>query len=252
MLRSDNPPLSSGFWRTHAWLPLIAFGIAWSVLEGFRLDPVIARSWFFDETTLHWLGTGPGDWWARDLLHTGGRWLVRGTAAAATAAWLLSFAHSKAHRWRSHAGFVALAMVASVTVVGALKAITNVDCPADLLGFGGHNPYVTLLADRLDTLTRARCFPGAHASSGFALVAFYFASRDQAPRFARWALAVALGVGVAFSVGQQARGAHFVSHDLSGAAIVWAIQLALYGRLRRRPEKSFAGDDGFGRAVTSK
>ena len=41
-------------------------------------------------------------------------------------------------------------------------------------------------------------------------------------------LAIALAVGIAFSIGQEARGAHFLSHDLASAAIVWFVQLALY------------------------
>ena len=98
-------------------------------------------------------------------------------------------------------------------------------------GFGGHNPYVPLFADRPDYLPRARCFPGAHASSGFALLCFYLAWRDDEPRRARLALAIALVVGVAFSVGQEARGAHFFSHDLASAAVVWCVQLALYAWL---------------------
>ena len=124
-------------------------------------------------------------------------------------------------------------MVLSIAIVGGLKSITNVDCPWDLIGFGGQNPYVPLFADRPDTLARARCFPGAHASSGFALMCFYFMWRDRSPRLARWALALGIGVGVVFSIGQEARGAHFVSHDLVSAAIVWCVQLALYCWLLR-------------------
>jgi len=31
-----------------------------------------------------------------------------------------------------------------------------------------------------------------------------------------------------YSIGQEARGAHFISHDLAAAAIVWFTQLLLY------------------------
>jgi membrane-associated PAP2 superfamily phosphatase len=216
------------FWRTHAWLPLMAFAIVFFVLEVFALDPVIARAWYFDVHTMHWLGTGPGDWWARGLLHSSGRWFVRAVAALAIVAWALSFAFAWARDWRRPAGFAALAMVLSIGIVGGLKVITNVDCPWDLIGFGGHNPYVPLFADRPDMLARAQCFPGAHASSGFALMCFYFMWRDRAPRLARWALAFGIAVGAAFSIGQEARGAHFISHDLVSVAIVWSVQLALY------------------------
>ena len=57
---------------------------------------------------------------------------------------------------------------------------------------------------------------------------FYFLLRDRSARAARWALAGAITIGVAFSIGQDARGAHFFSHDLTSAAIVWFVQLGLY------------------------
>lgn len=214
--------------RTHLWAPLIVFAIAFWALEYWVLDPVIARAWYFDEATARWLGSGPGAWWARDILHTGGRWLVRGIAATALLLLALSFFVDRLRPWRKHAAFVALAMIVSTTLIGLLKTVTNVDCPWDLSGFGGHSPYVALFADRPDSLPRAQCFPGAHASSGFALVSFYFVFRDQRPRLARWCLGTALFVGVAFSIGQEARGAHFLSHDLVSAALVWFCQLAIH------------------------
>jgi membrane-associated PAP2 superfamily phosphatase len=220
--------IASLFWRRHAWLPLLAFAVAFVALEVFALDPALARAWYFDTATMRWRGTGAGDWWAHDLLHTGGRWAVRGVAALALAAWLSSFAVARLRHWRRPAGFVFVAILLSTTVVGGLKAITNVDCPWDLAGFGGLNPYVPLFADRPNDLKHAACFPGAHSSSGFALVCFYFIWRDRRPRLAGWALALGLLVGIAFSIGQEARGAHFLSHDLTSAAIVWGIQLGLY------------------------
>lgn len=214
--------------RSHLWFPLLAFLAAFGLLEILVLDPVIARAWSFDPLTLQWRGAGSGAWWARGVLHTGGRWLVRGIAAAALLAWLSSFVFARARAIRLPAGFVALAIVLCVTLVGGLKTLTNVDCPWDLIGFGGHQPYVLLFADRPDYLPSARCFPGAHSSAGFALVCFYFVLRDPHPRAARWALGIALATGIAFSIGQEARGAHFLSHDLTSAALVWFMQLALY------------------------
>ena len=93
--------------------------------------------------------------------------------------------------------------------------------------FGGNRPYVTLFADRPDYLPRAGCFPGAHSSSGFALMTLYFALRDARPRLARAALGVALLVGTAFAIGQEARGAHFLSHDLTSVALSWGILATL-------------------------
>jgi len=225
----------AAFWRAHAWWPLFTLVVVFGVLEVFSLDQVIARSWYFNVETAQWLGAGTGEWWARGLLHTGGRWAVRGVAAGSLALWSLSFVLERLRDRRRPAGFVILAMLLATLLVGGLKSVTNVDCPWDLIGFGGDNPYVALFADRPDTLSRAQCFPGAHASSGFALLCFYFVTRDSSRRVARWMLATAIAVGVAFSIGQEARGAHFLSHDLTSAAIVWFVQLGLYAAYTRAP-----------------
>jgi membrane-associated PAP2 superfamily phosphatase len=216
------------FWRRHLWWPLLGFTLCLGVLEVFSLDRVLAQAWFFDASTGQWLGGGSGQWWARGLLHSGGRWVARGVAAVALTVWGLSFAVPALSSWRRPAGFVVLSMLLATGVVGLLKTLTNVDCPWDLAGFGGSHPYVALFADRPDALARAQCFPGAHSSSGFALSCFYFVLRDRSRRLARGALAGAIAVGVAFSLGQEARGAHFLSHDLTSAAIVWYLQLAMY------------------------
>lgn len=226
--RSSLYPLEHPFWRNHALWPLLAFGLVFGMVEALGLDRRIALAWSFDAATGHWLGTGAGDWWAHRLLHDDGRWLVRGIAALAVAVWGGSFFLDALRPARSRAGYVALSMIAAIAIVGGLKAITNVDCPWDLAGFGGQNPYVALFEHRPDYLPRARCFPGAHAASGFALLCFYFAFRDSAPRRARIGLLGGLSLGGLFAAGQEARGAHFFSHDLTAAAIVWFAQLALY------------------------
>jgi len=232
----ENPAI---FWRRHAWWPLLAFAVGFGILEVFSLDRAIARELYFNVHTAHWLGAGSGEWWARSVLHTGGRWVIRGIAAAALLFWALSFAMAPLRPWRRSAGYVVLSMLLAMLIVGGLKAVTNVDCPWDLAGFGGDNPYVALFADRPDALRRAQCFPGAHSSSGFALLCFYFAFRDRSRSLARWMLALAIAVGVAFSIGQEARGAHFFSHDFTSAAIVWFVQLGLYAWiLRRTPKES--------------
>jgi membrane-associated PAP2 superfamily phosphatase len=47
------------------------------------------------------------------------------------------------------------------------------------------------------------------------------------------ALGAVLVLGTAFSVAQQSRGAHFVSHDLVSALIAWLICLGLHWKLLR-------------------
>lgn len=221
------------FWISHAGVPGVLFVTCLAVIELFDLDRALARSLFFDAATQHWLGEGEGAWWARELIHTHGRWLVRLVAAAALFAWIATFFVKRMRSWRRRAGFAFLAVALSTAIVGVLKVITNVDCPWDLTGFGGDRPFVYLFADRPDSLPHAACFPGAHSSSGFAMFFGYFLLRDRSRRQAALALLGAILVGVIFSIGQQARGAHFLSHDLTSAVIVWFVQLLLYARMLR-------------------
>ncbi len=120
------------FWRNHAAWPLIGFALVLWIDRNFGLDRWIARSLYFDVATQHWLGTGAGDWWAHELLHDDGRWLVRGVAAVAILLWALSFVVPALRKFRWRAGYVGLSMVAATAIVGGLKSITNVDCPWDL------------------------------------------------------------------------------------------------------------------------
>ncbi len=213
-------------------------------LAGFStLDLQIARDRFFDAGAMHWRGAGT--WWADDLLHTGGRDAVRLLATMALLLLLASLRVPALQRWRRPLGYFLAAMLASTLLVGALKQVTNVDCPWDLQGFGGTRPVIHLFDNRPDDLPHAACFPGAHSSSGFALLCGYFLFRHRGRRAALLALAPGLVTGAAFSYAQEARGAHFLTHDLASALLVWLICLAVYawgfgadvapGRARARP-----------------
>jgi membrane-associated PAP2 superfamily phosphatase len=215
-------------WRVLVLWPSVLMVIAFGVLVAAGLDRPIANALFFDAAR-GWLGEGAGDWWAHDLIHSAGRWVARVVALLALAGWALSFKVARLAPWRREALYVFVGIAAATAAVGILKVMTNIDCPKDLTGFGGDRPYITLFGDRPNYLPRAECFPGAHSSSGFALLSVFFALRGRCRRAARWALALGIGVGVVFAIGQQARGAHFLSHDLASAAIVWWVLLALYG-----------------------
>ena len=184
---------------------MLGFACVMTSILALGLDQRLAHAWFVEGRSGDWLGAGAGDWWAHRLLHDAGRWLVRGIAAAAVACWTMSFCWTALRDWRRPVGYVVVAMTAAVALVGLLKAISNVDCPWDLAGFGGDRPYVGLLGDRPDYLPRGQCFPGAHAASGYAIVCFYFVLRDVAPRCARWMLAAGGAIGLAFSIGQEAQ-----------------------------------------------
>lgn len=214
------------FWWRHARRPIWAFVVVATLLASTSFDFALARAVFFDEESRSWLGGNA--WWANDFMHTGGRWFIRVIVVLAIAVWLPGRCNSRWVDSRRAAGYLALAIILSTSVVGLLKSVTNMDCPVDLADFGGDRPYAGLLADRPDGLPHARCFPSAHAGSGYSLLALYFMWYERSRRLAVAGAVIGLGVGTLFGIAQQARGAHFVSHDVWSACLVWLTCLTLY------------------------
>ena len=215
----------------HAWLPVTVFVLAIAVLMSLDVDRRLAEGLFVDTQTGHWLGEGT--FWADTLLHRWGRNFARLLGVAGIVALLLSFKLPRLRPHRRALGYYVACMAVVPLLVGGLKIATNVDCPRDLQGYGGDRPYIELFGDRPDGLPRAECFPGAHSSSAFALFCLYFLGLAYSRRMAMMGLSVALALGAVFSLDQQARGAHFVSHDFWSAAIAWAICLLFYRYLWR-------------------
>jgi len=222
------------FWATHFALPLAVFAALMLVFASTSIDRKLAHAWAYDEAMQDWIGRGR--WWVEVLLHRGGRdAMLLIIVALATLA--MGFISARARTARRTAAYVLVTMTLGWGLVGGLKQVTNVACPWDLQDFGGTRPHIALLATRPLGFEPAACFPGAHSASGFSLFAFYFAFRDHRPRAARKALWVALAVGAVFALGQEARGAHFLSHDVCSAFIVWFVALATYS-VRRSADQT--------------
>lgn len=199
-------------------------------------DRAIASSLFFDRGTGQFIGDGA--WWARDLLHHGGRNLIRTAGALALLIWLGSYRIRAWSPWRRPAAYVALCLFACAAIVAALKVATQTDCPRDLIEFGGLNPYLGLLERRAASLPPALCFPGAHAASGFALIALFYAAAHRWQRYDwRW-LIPGLLTGTVFAFAQEARGAHFLSHDLAGAAISLTVAVTFAAWMLTLPDET--------------
>jgi membrane-associated PAP2 superfamily phosphatase len=124
--------------------------------------------------------------------------------------------------------WVFVAMVISTSIISILKHISNHACPWDLLFYGGTQPLIPLFGNLPIGAVPGHCFPGGHASGGFALIAIYFGFRDSLPKLAKVGLILGLVLGFAMGWGQMMRGAHFMSHNLWTAWVVWVILLAQY------------------------
>jgi len=211
-----------------AWqllLPLAVFVVANFVLLQLGGDRWLAGHLYL------WEG---GRWALRDgfvtntLVHEAGKrlsvlaWL--GVAACAAAAW-----YRPAWRaWRRPLLYLALAVLLSTSLVAWMKSWTHVDCPWDLVGFGGSRGYHDLLAALPAQAPRGACFPAGHASAGYAWVALFFCFRSVRPHW-RWkGLATGLCAGLVFGISQQLRGAHFASHDAWTLMVCWLVALLLH------------------------
>lgn len=163
----------------------------------------------------HWLLAG--------VVHEGGR----------RVAWLLAVVLCLGVWWPvgplARIGQRERMQLAVTTLLGALtvtllKIGSRTSCPWELSDFGGFIQYASHWSLHSDG-GAGRCFPGGHASSGFAFLGGYFAFRRTDERMARLWLVGATLAGLLFGLAQQWRGAHFMSHTLWSAAVCWTVAL---------------------------
>ncbi|OVZ97945.1 phosphoesterase [Yersinia frederiksenii] len=110
-------------------------------------------------------------------------------------------------------------------VVGILKAISAHSCPWDLVEYGGKSFSYVLMGTAPVGAGPGHCFPGGHASSGFAVMALFFLFYPERPRLAALCWFVGVGLGMLMGFGQIMRGAHFLTHNLWAGWWVWLSQL---------------------------
>lgn len=222
---SGAPPGRVSVWR-HLVLPLAGLGLllGWAGLLGG--DQLLADRIYAWEGHAWMLRDA---WLTNALIHVAGRnvsftvWLVLGLAWV-----LMGRSPSRGGPVRRPLGYLLLATLASCLLVSWFKSWSNMDCPWDLLRYGGHKAFIGLTELRPLGMGRGRCFPAGHASAGYAWMALYFFFLAVAPRWRWLGLGIGVGTGLVFGISQQLRGAHFLSHDLCTAGICWLVALALY------------------------
>lgn len=210
------------FWLQHAYLPLVLIVPALFLVETTGLDAWLADRWFA-------LGGGAwafrDHWLAYDLIHHHGKQMIIAFALLLIAL-LVSGSWSEAIRpWRRRISYLLLCMLVLPGLVAFAKHASPVYCPWNIARYGGEQPFRHLFDYSLGS--GGHCFPSGHASGGFALIAVYFAALGAVKRPALYLLPGLL-VGWTFALGQQARGAHFLSHDLWTLGFCWFGALVLF------------------------
>jgi membrane-associated PAP2 superfamily phosphatase len=169
------------------------------------------------------LGTWPykAHWLTQDLLHNGGRHLVVAMAIVLLLLFVGSFFRSELKPYRKELAFVLVAGLSGPAIIGGLKGLTHIYSPWDLQLFGGKQPYIRIFDHVPVSAAVGHGFPAAHASGGFAWFSIYFALLRRGLHWHRLSLILPVSLGLLFGLAQQARGAHFLSHDLVSLAICW-------------------------------
>lgn len=169
-------------------------------------------------------GSGGFPWahsfWLDDVLHEGGRGLIKRLFFVNLALLLFSYFIKPLRSWRRAFLYIAIATVASTSIVSILKHLTTLPCPIVLTEFGGSRAWVSLSRVFSPDLPVGRCYPAGHASGGYAWICLAFLFPFGTRKF-YLALAPGLLLGMIFGICQQLRGYHFLSHDIATLAVCW-------------------------------
>ncbi len=218
-------PRRNTFIYSHLLWPLFGFGLLFLLIVLTSADLMLADQIYH---------TSGGTWRLRDawltsgLLHEGGRTLVNVAAAVLLLMTLASLLLPRLRAHRRALMYLLTSALLSGLVINLLKQLTHVDCPWDLVRYGGANNYVGIFTRQPLAADYGACFPAGHASAAYAWFGLYFLARTYRPHLQAYALGGVIVLGLLFGIGQQLRGAHFVSHDVWTVAICWVIATVAY------------------------
>ena len=204
-----------------AWL---LFLLAISVISFLNIDFTLTdffyrlqgNSWAWKDTFL-----------AQNVMHEGGKWLSLLMGMAILLLLILSSMVDCLKEYRIPLLYLFSSTLISTLLVATIKHLVSMECPWDLMRYGGVRGFIGLLDIRPPSLPASACFPAGHASAGYAWIALYFFCASVRPRWRWTGLAVGLGLGLAFGFAQQLRGAHFLSHDLWTLMLCWTVSFSL-------------------------
>lgn len=215
-----------GLWQ-RPWHPVIAHHLVYPL--SLSLTALLLINWFsVDWRLAHWLYQwGHGQWvlkhhWLTEgFIHRGGRALTALALITLIGALGLGFVRADWRRYRSGLLYLLVSAVSGALIIASLKMLLHRPCPWHLASLGG-----SLSAGEL--LDRGGCFPSGHASGGYMWVGLYYFFWHCKPGWRKWGVLPGLVLGAVYGVGQQLRGAHFLSHDLTSLTICWLVATLTY------------------------
>lgn len=119
--------------------------------------------------------------------------------------------------------FICVSMIP--LIVSIFKQFTNVQCPSNLIQYGGNRIFQGLFDPPIPGQQLGKCFPAGHASIGFALMSLYFVWKGT--RYKYLGLAIGFILGWVMALYQMLKGAHFLSHSLATMLLSWLFMVSL-------------------------
>ncbi|OTG92079.1 phosphatase PAP2 family protein [Acinetobacter sp. ANC 3813] len=168
------------------------------------------------------------DWALAVLNHSWVKTLLIAAYMLILLQWLATFKIDRMKAQRFELGYFFAAAMLCTIIVGILKSQSAHACPWNMTLPAPHGFLWEFKAEH------GHCFPGGHASTGFAFMTGYFAYRLSQPKRAYFFLCTGFILGFAMGWAQMMRGAHFLSHNLWTAWVVWCINVVVYALCYKR------------------
>ncbi|MCH7305882.1 phosphatase PAP2 family protein [Acinetobacter higginsii] len=217
--------LKTPFFALMSFLLLVSFFILLFVFPvGGTIDMQLIQPW----VSQHGGFPYKNDWFLDKLNHTYVKQLLTLVYVVFFFLWCASFKVEKLKPQRWQYGYMFWVSMLCTGIVGLLKAHSYHACP----WYMTHETPTGFIWDF--SATAGHCFPGGHASTGFALVTGYFVYRLYQTQRAWFYLVAAMIIGFAMGWAQMMRGAHFLSHNLWTAWVCVAVNLVLYAFTYKR------------------
>lgn len=191
---------------------------------GGKIDLYLIQPWidqsgvFFNRN--HWLLT----FWNHQIL----KYLMIVVYASFLLLWLFSFKIDRLKPNRLVYAYMFSVSLLSTMLVGSIKSQSRHDCPWNMVETSSSGLVWDFSA------TQGHCFPGGHASAGFALMTGYFVYRLSQPKRAYLFLFAGAALGFIMGWGQMMRGAHFLSHNLWTGWYVFALNAVFFAIFYRK------------------
>ena len=162
------------------------------------------------------------NWYLAELNHRYVKDLIILVYASFFIIWLASFKVEKLKPLRWTYGYFFCMVILSTSIIGLLKSQSAHACPWNITIPTSQGFFWDFSA------SKGHCFPGGHASTGFALMAGYAVFRQSDKKRAYFFLISGCILGFAMGWAQMMRGAHFLSHNLWTAWIIWLVNVVFY------------------------